>query len=82
MTREKKPIADAAATSRRLVGYLHGEHPRGAYLVVGVYRDGENYWLTSAGRSDLCLPSTKNIDDVKREAFRLYDIFRWVFQPI
>jgi hypothetical protein len=82
MTRETKPIADTAATSRCLVGYLHGEHPQGSYMVVGVYQDGDDYWLISAGRSDPCRPPTKDMDDVKREAFRLYDVVRWVFEPI
>lgn len=82
MTRETKPIAETAATSRRLIGYLHGEHPQGSYMVVGVYQDGDDYWLTSTGRSDPCLLSTKDVDDVKREAFRLYDIVKWVFEPI
>lgn len=64
-----------------LLGYLHGEQVDGLYVVVGLFREGDDFRLTSAGRSHTCLPSVEDIEGVKREAFHVYGIWRWVFEP-
>lgn len=66
---------------RTLLGYLHGEQVDGSYLLIGVFRHGEDFRLTTTGRSHTCLPSVEDIEGAKREAFHVYGIWRWVFQP-
>ena len=77
-------IVDFEATQppeSRLVGYLHGERANGTNALVCVYRDGPDFRLSNTEGSITCLPSVVDIEGVKREATRIYRIWRWVFEP-
>lgn len=77
-------IVDFEATEppeTRLVGYLRGERANGTNALVCVYRDGPDFRLSDAEGSITCLPSVVDIESVKREATRVYRIWRWVFEP-
>jgi len=75
------PPAPPAQPAMTLLGYLHGERVDGTYLVVAVFRVGEDIRLSSPEGSHTCLPSVEDIEGAKSEALQVFGIWRWVFQP-
>ena len=75
------PPAPPAKPAMALLGFLHGERVDGTYLLVAVFRVGEEIRLTSSDVSHSCLPSVEDIEGAKREALQVFGIWRWVFQP-
>jgi len=65
-----------------LIGYLRGEYANGAEALISVYKAGRTYRLSGPGAPHLCHPSIRDIEEVKREAFHVYGVWRSVFEPV
>ena len=67
-------------TEELLIGCLRGEYATGMPAVVRVYKIGERFRINGPGRPHLCDSSVKDIEEIKREAFKIYRIWNSEFE--
>lgn len=67
-------------SDERLIGCLQGEYASGEQTIVSVYKAGRAFRLVGPGSPHVCDPSILTIEEIKREAFRVYGIWHFVFE--